>query len=132
VNDRFVIELPFRSVLANEWQRMHWTARRRYSQQVAALIMAAIPWKDRPKVPWKAWSILIERESTQRPDPSAIMSGAKPLIDALQPKSKRHPAGIGLVENDNADSLIAYHEKHIQGPRKWTRITIINEGAQDD
>lgn len=132
MTDRYVIELPFRSVLANEWQRMHWTKRRHYSNQLALEIAAAIPWKDRPKIPWAAWSILIERESTKQPDPSAIMSGAKPILDVLQPRSKRHPAGLGIVANDDAGSLIAYHERHIQGPRKWTRVTIINEAEEPE
>lgn len=126
--DQFVIELPMRTLLANVWNSLHWTKKMAHTRELAALMSNAIPWKDRPKVPWDAWSILIERESSKEPDPIAILSGAKPVFDILQPKSKRHPYGLAIVRDDTRACLIDYDEKHIQGPRKWTRVTIINEG----
>ena len=125
--DRFIIELDRRIELANVYNSMHWTKKMRYRNELALLIAAKIPWKDRPKVPWAHWSILIERESTKEPDPIAILAGAKPILDILQPKSRRHPYGLGIVLNDDSDSLIGYAAKHINGSRKWTRITVINE-----
>ena len=125
--DRFVIELPMRTLLANVYNSLHWTKKMRYRDDLAVYMSNGIPWKDRPKVPWDAWSILIERESPKEPDPIAILAGAKPVFDILQQKSKRHPYGLAVVKDDNSDCLIAYQAIHVQGPRKWTRITVINE-----
>ena len=117
MTDRYVIEIPWRIPLLNEFLSMHWSKRMNYSKQVAAEIAVAIPKHKRPLKPWDKWSILVERESTKAPDPGAIWGGAKPIPDVLQPVSKKHPRGLGIVREDSPDSLIAYAELHVQGPQ---------------
>jgi len=126
VTDRFIIELPFQTLLANVYNSMYPMKRGWYSQMLWVHLSNGIPFKLRPKVPWEKWSILIEREGKKKPDHGAIWSGAKPIPDILQPRSV-HKLGLGIVKNDSPDCLIHWAAEHIQGPRKWTRVTIIRE-----
>lgn len=48
--------------------------------------------------------VKITRFSSQEPDADAI-GFVKPILDAMQPVSKRHPYGVGFITNDTRDTL---------------------------
>lgn len=121
-------ELPIRTPLMNQWQRMHWAKQRRLAREYGWLIRAHLPRTQWPERPIKRYRIVIARESTREPDPGAIWAGAKALVDALQPPSKRHPYGTGILLDDSTAHCIDYDEQHIPGKGERTIVTIYPEG----
>lgn len=116
-------EIPIRTPTLNVWQRMHWAKRSRLGRQVATEIWAALGGK-LPERPMKKCRIRIERVSTQKPDIDGFFGGLKPLLDALQPVSKRHPYGLGIIVDDNAECIQSLDVQHVAGKAAKTRIWI--------
>jgi len=119
---KIVIDIATRAPLQNEWQRMHWTVRRKVCRLWAELIFTAYPHV--PAAPIAKCRITIERFSTQKPDRDGLYGGLKPILDALQPASKRHPYGLGFIVDDNDDCVIDLKPIHVKGRDPRTRITI--------
>lgn len=117
------ITIPMRTPTLNDWQRWHWAKRRSIGQQMAWLIVAALG-RDRPERPLRRCKIHVERTSTREPDPDSIVAGCKPLLDALQPASKRHPYGIGVIADDNRECVTQLSVLHVAGKGERTRIVI--------
>lgn len=117
------ITIPLRTPTLNEWQRMHWGKRRRVGQAMAWALLAALG-QDRPQHPLQRCSVHVERTSTREPDPDSLIAGLKPLLDALQPASKRHPYGIGLIVDDDARCITRLSALHVAGKTEQTRIVI--------
>jgi hypothetical protein len=117
-----VIDLPFRAPLLNQWQRMHWAKRRRLGRFIAASIAQQCL---APPAPIARCVITVERTSTQEPDRDGLYGGLKPLLDALQPESKRHPYGLGFIADDNSRCVVDLIARHVQGRAEHTRITIV-------
>ena len=119
--DLVVIEIPMRMPTLNEWQRLHWAKRRRLGKLIASAINQS---RLAPPAPIARCVITVERTSTQEPDKDGLYGGLKPLLDALQPASKRHPYGLGFIEDDGHRCLVDLIARHVQGSAKRTRITI--------
>lgn len=117
-----VFEIAERAPLQNEWQRMHWAKRRKVCRLWAQLLFAAHP--KLPRTPILRCVITIDRYSTQKPDRDGRYGGVKPILDALQPISTRHPYGLGFIVDDNDDCIADLKVNHIQSREKRTRITI--------
>lgn len=115
------VTIPLRTPTLNEWQRMHWAKRKRVGQDIAWAILAAHPLR---KEPMKRCLITIERTSAQAPDHDGLIGGLKPLLDALQPASKRHPYGLGLIEDDGPGCVVELRAIHVAGKATKTRILI--------
>jgi len=122
VAEPIVFDIDERAPLQNEWQRMHWAKRRKVCRQWAQLLFTAHP--KLPRQPIARCVITIERYSTQKPDRDGRYGGVKPILDALQPASKRHPYGLGFIVDDNDECVTDLKVNHIQSREKRTRITI--------
>lgn len=96
--------MPIRTPTINELLRMHWRVRGRLQRRVATELFLALP-RWRPAQPWARARVRIERYSPQQPDADALPGTAKLILDALQPPSKRHPYGLGLIAGDRAGEL---------------------------
>lgn len=119
--DPVVIEIPMRTPTLNEWQRLHWSKRRKLGKLIASAINEArLP----PPTPIARCVITVERTSTQEPDKDGLYGGLKPLLDALQPASTRHPYGLGFIADDGHRCLIDLIARHVPGRAERTRITI--------
>ena len=85
--------------LLNEWQRMHWAARKRRQRDIA--------WEVRANVstglsPIERCLIIIDRRSRPPlPDLDGLAGSAKPLLDCLVLPSQRNPNGLGVIVDDN-------------------------------
>lgn len=88
----------------NRLMRMHYRERGRLLQdlawQVRASILGPLPAK-----PLARAKITVTRHALQAPDVDALAGCTKLLLDLLQPPSKRHPCGLGVIANDTADAL---------------------------
>lgn len=117
------VEIPIRTPTLNEWQRMHWARRGRLGRQVAKEIWAALGGK-LPERPFKKCRIRVERVSTKEPDFDGIVGSLKTILDALQPPSKRHPYGLGIIADDNRECIGTPEVLHVAGKASKTRIWI--------
>lgn len=122
------ITIDVRTPLLNEWQRMHWARRRRLAKDIAWRVKLRLPIGQHPDRPLKRCSIEIERESTQAPDIDGMVGGLKPLLDALQPHSRRHPHGLGIIADDSPKCVTGLSVRHVAGKGQRTTIRIHPEG----
>lgn len=124
----YELDLPMRTPTLNVWQRMHWSRRRKIGQSFAVLIRQALG--HTPDRPLKRCRITVRRESTQEPDRDGLVGGLKPLLDALQPRCKRHPYGQGVIIDDAPTCVLSLDVGHVhgKGARTWIRI----EDASDE
>lgn len=113
--------IPLRVPTQNALLRMHFRKRHKLLNEIAWHVRAAAG--PPPPAPFKRAHIVIERESTQEPDPDGLPASAKGLLDVLQPCSKRHPLGLGYIANDDSKS-ITLEVRHIQGKGAKTRVMI--------
>ena len=99
-----VFEIPDRTPMMNEYDRMHWSKKRQLTKDYAWMIKKAIGAK-KPE-PFKHCLLFIERYShgNQKMDWDGLIGGCKSLIDAL---TVRHPSGVGLIEDDNTDCILS-------------------------
>lgn len=107
-------EIPFLTALPNTWSRMHWASRGRQTKAVAQLVFAMYPRFVGLRLA-KA-RITVVRYSSSEPDPDA-KGFVKPILDALQVASKRHPYGTGTIVDDNSDcvQLVTLWRQHPPG-----------------
>ena len=117
-------EIPIRIPTLNVWQRLHWAKRKKVARDIAWAIRAALPATMYPKRPLKECFIDIQRESTKEPDTDNMVAGAKPLLDALQPPSKRHPLGLGIIADDSPRCLLRLTVRHLAGKGCRTIVRI--------
>lgn len=108
----------------NKLLRMHWRKRQRIQRQVAWLVLAAL--RETGALPRNAplqrVDIRIKRYSGQALDPDGATSSAKLLLDALQPPSRRHPYGLGLIVDDSASCISSIHVEHV--PKRIARTDV--------
>lgn len=128
------LEIPVRTPTLNDWQRMHWSRRQRLARAIAAEVWVAMTRAGirRPDQPLKRCRIEIDRESTQEPDEDGLKGGMKPLLDALQWPSRRHPYGVGLIADDSPRCVIGLEANHVPGKGSRTRIRIFPVDTSGD
>lgn len=106
--------LHFAIPTLNKWERMHWRAKVRFKRMLAQEIALAMIGQ-RPSVPIAAVFVQIFRHSVGVPtdDDNLI---AKAVLDVLQPPSKRHPYGLGVISGDDPatcrHTIVPIREKH--------------------
>lgn len=122
VDGPIVIDLPIRTVLFNEYVRMHWARRRKYCRQLAVLMHEHA--SRRPAAPLQRCRVTVERFSPKEPDDDGLVGSLKSLLDALQPCSRRHPYGLGFIADDSPACIGKPIPIHVPGREKRTRITI--------
>ena len=118
------IVIPLRTPTLNDWQRMHWAKRRRIGQAMAWAILAQRVQFPPGRRMFERCHVQIWRESTMEPDHDGLIGGLKPLLDALQPSSKRHPYGLGLIADDSPRCVLSLTASHVASKASRTRIVI--------
>ena len=119
-------EVPRIPPLLNTTLRQHWGKRRRTARAWAWEIKAATIGHI-PAEPFARAHVLIERFSRALPDDDGLVGGCKPLLDVLQPASKRHPYGLGIIAGDDPVHLTAEYRPRLVKARhdEKTVITIM-------
>lgn len=98
--------------------RMHWSKRRRLQQEVAWECMRAMRLASiRADKPMDRCEVRIVRHSRREPDPDGLPGTAKLLLDALQPRSKVHPCGLGLIVDDGPKCIRKLTVQHAKALR---------------
>jgi hypothetical protein len=117
------LTLPYRLPLWNQIMRMHWAKRQQTLRLVAWHVLAAMVKEcvSRPSVPIQRARVTVRRHSPKVPDKDGL--NAKHLLDVLQPLSKRHPCGLGIIAGDDPDHLESSIE-HFHSYEKRTDVLI--------
>lgn len=90
-------------LLPNRKKQMHWAKRSEVVHDLSDEVARAIT--NAPPGPLGFASIHIMRYSTQQPDQDNLDESRKFLLDVLQPRSKRHPYGLGIIAGDDPAHL---------------------------
>lgn len=111
--------------LLNVQLRQHWSKRGNERKDLAWEIVAALG-RARPEKLIEFADICIWRHSVQRPDDDNLQASKKGLLDVLQPPSKRHPYGLGVIIGDDPGHLrsIIHHVKAQHRTDQYTVIRI--------
>ena len=119
------LAIPEPTPLLNAWQRLHWAQRRKVAAHWALLVLAALG-PQRPAAPLERVRIEVVRHSPRAPDLDGLYGGLKPLLDALVPRSPRHPHGLGVIADDGPAHLVELVARAAPARRGqgWTRVTI--------
>ncbi len=108
----------------NTIRAMHFHAYKAYRRALAWQVRVAIG-RRMPSRPFERAAITIERISLGTPDRDGFIGGCKPLLDVLQPVSKRHPTGLGIIANDDPAHLtVDYVHSPAKGRKPGTIVTI--------
>jgi hypothetical protein len=93
--------VPYLLPPMNRLLRMHWADRRRRLKGLAWDVHLAVGARGQP---FARALVEVGRYSIRALDVDALPSTAKLLLDVLQPASKRHPYGLGMIADDGPDS----------------------------
>lgn len=96
----------------NALDRMHFRTKRRLLGEVANTYREQLQ-KQKFELPLGKVKIEVIRYSSTEPDPDGMMGFVKPLLDAMQVKSDRHPYGVGVIVNDDSS--------HVQLSTRWVK-----------
>lgn len=101
----------------NVIKRTHFRTYARDRRDVSMLVLLMVG-RHRPSAPLARVKVDIHRYGRQLMDPGNLDSISKLLLDVLQPASKRHPDGLGIVANDDTESLAlkVTQERRMRGP----------------
>lgn len=112
-------------ITANQWQRMHWSKRRKFQQALAWEVRILLKGRI-PAAPLRRARMTITRYSRGVPDHDGLVGGCKPLLDVLQPQSRRHKVGLGVIVDDAPGCLTVTYvsAKPARGEAPRTEITI--------
>lgn len=109
----------------NAMLRLHWRQRTRIAKRVQKLVWIALTkLKLLPMAPMQRVHIRIKRYSRQAPDPDGLATTAKILLDVLQPCSKRHPHGLGVIADDSSACIASLHVEHVSKRLARTEVEI--------
>ena len=107
----------------NTARPLHWSVKRQLRITLSWMVRAA---HAPPKEPWEKARVTVVRHSSKKPDYGNLVESAKPLLDVLQPNSKRHPQGLGYIVDDDPEHLVEVHEWNYSSPRKgWTELILV-------
>jgi hypothetical protein len=121
-----LFHLPFALKSLNVRDRQHWSVRQREKQHLAQEVMAAIGGpRHYPRPPFAAARVTVWRHSAGALDADNLVASCKPLLDVLCAPSQRHPAGLGIVQDDAPDvlQLVVRQSKAPRG-KQFTRVWI--------
>jgi hypothetical protein len=96
----------------NGLDRMHFRTKRRLLGEIANSYREQLQ-KQPFVLPLGKAKVEVIRYSSTEPDPDGLVGFVKPLLDALQVKSERHPYGAGVIINDTS--------KHVELSTRWEK-----------
>jgi hypothetical protein len=114
--------IPYRLPLLNTMLRSHWAYRARERMTIAWLVKKAIG--RLPEKPLDKAVIHVYRHSPKQPDDDNLQGSVKSLLDVLQPVSKRHPSGLGIIRNDSPDCIVSKTVTHVKSNQVLTEVII--------
>lgn len=119
----YVFRLKHPLLLPNRKKNLHWGTVSQLihelSQEVAQVIGQG------PAEPLSKAHITVFRHGIQEPDKDNLTASLKWLLDVLQPRSKKHPYGLGIIAGDDPAHLT--HEIfHIQCKTRAEQRTVVN------
>lgn len=98
--------LPKPILLMNEFRKLdripNGVGYKKYRDALSSEIASLVP-SDPYRKPWRYAAVTVRRFSTGTPDVDAVC--VKGLLDVLQPRSGRHPSGLGLIFEDGPEFL---------------------------
>jgi hypothetical protein len=113
--------------LLNVQLRQHFAQRGAAKKDLAWEVLAALG-RARPAQPLQRVEVTIWRHSVQAPDQDNLVASAKSLLDVLQPASKRHPYGVGVISGDDPARLrLAVH--HVKAKHRTDQHTLVRVRA---
>lgn len=89
--------------MRNAYDRMHFRSQRRLKDRLAAEFTRQTPLAS--GIPFDRAKVEIVRYSSVEPDPDGLVGFVKPILDAMQCASKRHPYGASIITNDNREVI---------------------------
>jgi hypothetical protein len=117
-------ELPFLLPTLNLLLReTHWERTERRNQ-LAWWVVARMG-RQRPQTPLRRAHVRVERHTCQTLDRDNLAGSVKALWDVLQPMSKRHPAGLGVILNDSPDCLLIQDVQAVRVHRRTDQKTVV-------
>lgn len=122
VTDPITIDLSQAIPLQNVWQRWHWRRRGNYMKQLAWSVKAELMRTGvklaSPKYPLPRVTMAVTRYNKfgPMPDPDGVI--VKPLLDVLQPQSRRHPYGLGVILDDTEEVILDMNKSTARGPER--------------
>lgn len=123
---RLAFAIPLALPTVNVLLRMHWAKRRKLQKRVQQECWAALldaGHYRRTRSPMARCAITVQRHSQREPDPDAMHSTAKMLLDVLQPTSAKHPLGLGVIAEDSSGCIASLQVFHCRG-RGRTEVEI--------
>ncbi|WP_444919343.1 hypothetical protein ACJJID_00130 (plasmid) [Microbulbifer sp. CnH-101-G] len=105
--------LPEKTILLNEWQRLHWRKRKAHAERLALLVVSTLQVQKirRPSEPFRHCQIDIVRGSSSLPDWDGLYGGLKPLLDTFVVRTMRNPHGLGLIDDDNPRCVVSLNAR---------------------
>jgi hypothetical protein len=109
-------------LLANRKKNMHWAAKSDAIHKLANEAAQAIT--NPPPAPLSRAFVSILRYSVREPDWDNLQECQKFLLDILQPRSKRHPYGLGIIAGDDPVHLKS-EIQHVQVKSRAEQQTLV-------
>lgn len=88
----------------NVIKEMHYLAYRKLRQEWAMRVFVALNGR-RPKESLNKVAVVAIRTSAGHLDWDNCYGGMKPIFDCLVQQTKKNPSGLGLIEDDNPNSM---------------------------
>jgi len=119
----YIFRLNKPLMLPNRKKGLHWAEQSKLihalSQEVAQIIGPG------PTQPIQKAHITVWRYGIRECDADNLTASLKPLLDVLQPRSQRHPYGLGIIAGDDPAHLT--HEIfHVQCKARAEQRTVVN------
>lgn len=129
-NRRLEFVLPIVLPSLNVRDNMHWAKRSRERDKLVLEVIAAIGGPAHyPRPPFARCRLSVVRHGKKLLDQDNLMSSNKWLADALCMPSRRHPKGLGIIEDDSPDrcEIIASQVKASGKPMRLMTVVTVEE-----
>ena len=103
--DRFGFTLPYALPSLNKLLRMHWSERKKEAKRMSESVAAVTAHLPKGAKPPEHARVTVVRYASRAMDEDNLYGSVKHLLDVLQPKSERHPFGLGLIAGDDPAHL---------------------------
>lgn len=125
IRPQIILRLSRPLTLLNARDRMHWSKKRAEKNNIAWEIRAQI--QKLPAQPIEKSSVTVWRHSVQIPDQDNLQASVKSLLDVLQPNSKKHPFGLGIIAGDDPAhcKILVFHMRATTFAAQHTLIRIV-------